>query len=273
VGQRVPIVALGLVGLSSASWMTLAQLGVVSSVWEPIRATSSQGLPLEVMMPPYPAISAGAFLLSVACLLVGGSARWKTHPWIVLASAAFVIATAGFALARFAAQFGSTARTSTLFVFATASAIAMVPLVVDEAYAAIARIHDRSSRFRPASYGIGPERHVGEFVHGSESYVPGGVGILVGVGLLLLGTMLNEPAAAHARVTGVIVAALGAMSLAEVTRWVRWGNVGIGLLILGSPLLMGYGVTATIHAVLAGLLLASGSTWNGEPAPVRRTAG
>jgi hypothetical protein len=135
--------------------------------------------------------------------------------------------------------------------------------MADEMYAADARLMKRASWFQPRRYHGALGMHVGEPAHGGERYVPGAVGILIGVWLLFT-PLAAEPAVTHARVLGVIVCAVAALSLAEVARPARWLNVALGLFVLATPILFGYGVRGAMHAVMIGILLAMGSSLGGE---------
>ncbi len=87
-GQRLPIVGLALVGFGIATYLALYQWRVFGSVWEPffgegsrviLNSSVSRVLPL-----PDAALGAFGYLLDAATGVVGGRARWRTMPWIVI---------------------------------------------------------------------------------------------------------------------------------------------------------------------------------------------
>lgn len=86
--QRLPIVALALVGTGIAGYLALFQLGVLPTVWEPffgdgsrIILTSSVSRVLPI---PDAALGALGYLLDAVTGMIGGRARWRTLPWVVI---------------------------------------------------------------------------------------------------------------------------------------------------------------------------------------------
>jgi uncharacterized membrane protein len=87
-GQRLPIVALALVGFGIATYLTLYQLDVLAAVWEPFFGDGSRrvlGSRLSRVLPvPDAALGAFSYLVDAVTGAVGGTRRWKTMPWIVV---------------------------------------------------------------------------------------------------------------------------------------------------------------------------------------------
>jgi uncharacterized membrane protein len=86
--ERLPLVALALVGVSIASYLTLYQLGLLPTVWEPFFGRGSEvilrSFVSRLLPVPDAALGAGGYLLDAATGLIGGRARWRTTPWIVV---------------------------------------------------------------------------------------------------------------------------------------------------------------------------------------------
>lgn len=86
--QRVPIVALALVGTGIATYLTLFQLDVIDDVWEPLFGNGSRTVLTSGVshVLPIPDAMLGAFgyLLDAVTGVIGGRARWRTMPWIVI---------------------------------------------------------------------------------------------------------------------------------------------------------------------------------------------
>ncbi len=87
-GQRLPIVALALVGFAVATYLALYQLDVVSSVWEPFFADGSRVVlnssVSHVLPVPDAALGAASYLLDAVTGAVGGRDRWRRMPWLVI---------------------------------------------------------------------------------------------------------------------------------------------------------------------------------------------
>jgi hypothetical protein len=89
--KRVRLIVLASLGLCVASYLTLYQLGVFATVWDPFFPNGSAKV-LGLMEPvPDAALGATAYLAEIFLSLIGGEDRWRSAPWTVLALG-FVIA-------------------------------------------------------------------------------------------------------------------------------------------------------------------------------------
>jgi hypothetical protein len=87
--ERSPVLALALTGFGIATYLGLYQLGVVQVVWEPFFGDGSRRVLKEssiahLLPVPDAILGAAVYLLDAAVGAVGGGARWRTMPWIVL---------------------------------------------------------------------------------------------------------------------------------------------------------------------------------------------
>jgi hypothetical protein len=86
--QRLPIVALAVVGVGISTWLSLFQFGVISTIWEPFFGDGSRRVlesELSRVLPiPDAALGAFAYLVDAVAGVIGGTKRWRTMPWIVV---------------------------------------------------------------------------------------------------------------------------------------------------------------------------------------------
>jgi uncharacterized membrane protein len=86
--QRLPIVALAVIGFLIALYLTLYQVRVLHSVWEPFFGSGSQRIlnsEISRILPiPDAALGALGYLADAVFGLVGSTRRWRTMPWVVL---------------------------------------------------------------------------------------------------------------------------------------------------------------------------------------------
>lgn len=86
--QRLPIVGLALAGTAIAVYLTLYQLRVLPSVWEPFFGDGSRVIlnsKISRLLPiPDAALGAFGYFVDAATGVIGGRARWRTMPWIVI---------------------------------------------------------------------------------------------------------------------------------------------------------------------------------------------
>ena len=86
--QRLPIVGLALVGFGIATYLSLYQLDVITTVWEPFFGDGSRTIlnskVSNVLPIPDAALGAFGYLLDAVTGAVGSTKRWRTLPWIVI---------------------------------------------------------------------------------------------------------------------------------------------------------------------------------------------
>lgn len=86
--QRLPIVGLALAGFAIATYLTLYQLRVIDTVWEPFFGDGSRKIldsKISRLLPiPDAALGAFGYLVDAVAGVIGGKGRWRTMPWIVI---------------------------------------------------------------------------------------------------------------------------------------------------------------------------------------------
>jgi uncharacterized membrane protein len=86
--ERLPIVALAVVGFGIATYLALYQVGLITSVWEPFFGSGSRTIltsGISRILPiPDAALGALGYLVDAVSGVIGGTARWRTMPWIVI---------------------------------------------------------------------------------------------------------------------------------------------------------------------------------------------
>ena len=86
--QRVPIIVLALAGTAISAYLAAFQLELIPSVWEPFFGDGSERILTSsvsnVLPIPDAALGAMSYLADAATGAIGGRARWRTMPWIVV---------------------------------------------------------------------------------------------------------------------------------------------------------------------------------------------
>jgi hypothetical protein len=86
--QRAPIIAMAAIGFAIAAYLALYQIGVVRTVWEPFFGRGSERILHSWVSRLLPvsdaALGALAYLADAVTGVVGGRARWRTMPWVVI---------------------------------------------------------------------------------------------------------------------------------------------------------------------------------------------
>lgn len=134
--QRVPIAILALIGFGIASWLALFQLGVVTNVWEPFFGAGSRiiltSAVSHVLPVPDAALGAAGYLADAVFGLIGGTARWRRMPWVVVVFAIAVIPFGLTSVTLFVLQPLLFDTWCTLCLLSVAVSLAMVPYAWDE---------------------------------------------------------------------------------------------------------------------------------------------
>ncbi|AUV84033.1 vitamin K epoxide reductase [Salinigranum rubrum] len=86
--ERLPLVALALVGVAISVYLSLFQFGITNSVWEPFFGDGSRTIltskTSHVLPIPDAALGALSYLLDAVTGVIGGTERWRTRPWVVI---------------------------------------------------------------------------------------------------------------------------------------------------------------------------------------------
>lgn len=134
--QRVPIAVLAFVGFGVATWLSLFQLGVLPAIWEPLFGNGSRTIltgKISHLLPiPDAVLGAAGYLADAVFGLVGGTARWKRLPWVVVLFAIAVIPFGLTSLVLFILQPTLYGNWCTLCLVSVAISLAMVPYAWDE---------------------------------------------------------------------------------------------------------------------------------------------
>ena len=87
-GQRLPLIALAVLGTGIAGYLGLFQMHVITSVWEPFFGNGSRTIltssASSVLPIPDAVLGALGYVVDAVTGAIGGRGRWRTMPWIVV---------------------------------------------------------------------------------------------------------------------------------------------------------------------------------------------
>jgi uncharacterized membrane protein len=148
--ERLPILGLALIGFAVACYLALYQLGIIADVWDPLFADGSRKVLHSAVsqMLPVPDASLGAlgYLADIVTCAVGGAARWRTMPWMVLVYGGVVALVGATALALAILQPLLVHDGCTLCLTSAAISLIVVWLAREEVFASIAQVRARKLR-------------------------------------------------------------------------------------------------------------------------------
>ncbi len=301
--QRLPIIALAIVGLIVARYLAGYQLGTIDGVWEPFfegktddPRNGTEEIITSHVSEAWPvsdgAVGAYTYMLEILTGIVGSQRRWRTMPWLVVLFG-LMIAPLGITSIFFVIiQPISIGTWSTLALIGAAAMLVQIPYSLDELLATLQfmrrRVRAGRSWLRVFLFGDTDEGTAGK---GDETFPTapgaalrdmwtGGVSLpwnlaLAGlIGLLLLFSRLTigadtDLANAH-HMIGFLALTVVSMAAAEVARPLRYLNVPLGLALIGVPFVFSGDNPAIVFSLAAGLALIAFSIRRG---PIRERYG
>jgi hypothetical protein len=135
--KRGRLAAPAFAGLCVAGYLTLYQLGVLSTVWDPFFGRGSIAV-LEWTRPlPDAALGVLAYAAELALTFIGGEDRWRTGPWTVIALGAVIVSGAITSVALMIVQPVAVGHWCSLCLVSAALSLVILPLGIDEPLAGL----------------------------------------------------------------------------------------------------------------------------------------
>ena len=264
--QRLPIAALGLIGLLISRILTAYQLGHIDAAWEPFFAGSAadpKNGTEEIItswvseMWPIPDAGLGAisYLLEILMAVMGTRTRWRTMPWMVTFFGILVIPLGVVSIYFIIIQPVLLGTWCTLCLAAALAMLIMIPFAIDEVVAMGQYLYWSWCRGKPLIRTFfkgdavegGEEDHSDDLASPSAFWTDAPRGITVpwtlvaatvlGALLMLERLLLPIPwdlANTH-HVIGALVITVSIIATAEVARALRFLNLALAAWLAASP--------------------------------------
>lgn len=286
--QRVPIVALALVGLYVSRYLAGYQLGHLDHVWEPFFAgdpsdprNGTEEIITSSVSEAWPvsdaALGAYTYMLEILTGIVGSRARWRTMPWLVLLFGLMVVPLGIVSITFVIIQPIIIGTWSTLALIGAAAMLLQIPYSIDELLAVLQFLRrrmnagksvlrvflfgdaDDGSEAKPADeFDRPPGRILAEVLQGGVR-LPWTLWLAALIGIWLLFTRVTlgaEGAMANAdHLIGALVLTVLSVTAAEVARAVRFLLIPLGLALLVTPFLYDVEGVQLAASLIAGAAL------------------
>jgi nucleoside-diphosphate-sugar epimerase len=286
--QRLPIIALALVGLYVSRYLAAYQLGQLDGVWEPFFAGSAadpQNGTEEIITSPvaeaWPISDGGlggiTYILEILTGLVGLKSRWRTMPWLVILFGLLIVPLSVTSISFVIIQPLVIGTWGTLTLVGAAAMLLQIPFAVDELIASVQfvrrRAHAGRNWLRVLLMGdtdAGDDRTIGDgfdqpFKAVLRDSVSGGVSLppslalsaLIGAWLLFTRLTLGsgEAMANTDHVIGFLVLTTVSIAAAEPTRAVRFLNMLFGAALIALAFWHEAPLAGLLNAALCGTAL------------------
>ena len=135
--KRIALAALAFAGFCVAAYLTLYQIKVFPSVWDPFFPSGSPRV--LHLTDPFPDASLGvlAYLTEILLTFIGGRDRWRAMPWTVLAFGLVIASGAGVSVLLMIVQPTVVGAWCTLCLASAVTSLALFGWGADEPLAAL----------------------------------------------------------------------------------------------------------------------------------------
>lgn len=285
--QRLPIAALGLIGLLISRMLTAYQLGHVDYAWEPFFAgnpldprNGTEEIITSAVSKAWPIPDAGlgaiSYTLEILMAVMGTRDRWRTMPWMVTFFGILVIPLGVISVYFIIIQPIMIGTWSTPALIAALAMLVMIPFALDEVIAMGQFVYWAHGQGKPLIrtffQGDAIDRGEEDTTDGLVSpaafwadttrgiTLPWTLAVSIGIGILLMLTRLiwgTSGAMANSdHIVGALTLTVGIIATAEVVRFLRFINAAFGAWLVLAPWLLGGASTvASLASVVLGIAL------------------
>ena len=290
--QRLPIIALALLGLYVSRWLAAYQMEQIPGVWEPFFAGSAddpQNGTEEIITSsvseafPVPDAALGGFVyaLEIVTGIIGSRVRWRTMPWLVILFGILIAPLGIVSISFIIIQPIVIGTWSTLTLIGAAAMLIQIPYSLDELLASLQFLRRRAKAGRnwvtvlfrgdtdePVSGNTGEEPRnefdapAGEVLRDMLSggvNLPWNLLLCAVIGIWLMFTRLTlgaDGTMAHAdHLIGALVLTVVSVAAAEVARLARWALLPLGAALLVTPFVWSADTAGTVGSLVCGAAL------------------
>ncbi|HET9462920.1 MAG TPA: NAD-dependent epimerase/dehydratase family protein, partial [Thiobacillus sp.] len=148
--QRIPIIALAFVGLYISRYLAAYQLGHTPAAWDPFFGDGTERIITSEVSQAWPVPDAGlgalTSILEILTGIVGGRARWRTMPWLVVLFGVMIVPLGAVSIFFIIIQPIVIGTWCTLCLLAAAAMLLQIPYSIDELVASGQFLLDRRRR-------------------------------------------------------------------------------------------------------------------------------
>jgi len=272
--QRIPVIALGILGMLISRYLAAYQLGYIQTVWDPVFGEGTKEVITSTISKSFPIPDAGlgcfAYTIEVLLGLKGGENRWKTMPWMVMAFVLLVVPLGVVSIILVILQPLIVKNWCFLCLCTATAMMIMIVFAVDELIAVFQFLHQnyRAGKGFWKTFFSGGDlkgaKDDEELFSTDHLIKKGSKGVSLCWNLLLAaaigaGFMITPALFSFAgtmgdinHLCGALIVVVSILSLAEVIRICRWVNmIMAAVVIVGSWVLYSY----PFYHTLLGLLL------------------
>lgn len=280
--QRIPIIALAFVGLFISRYLAAYQLGHTGSAWDPFFGDGTERIITSDVSKAWPVPDAGVgavtYMLEILTGIVGGRARWRTMPWLVILFGMMIVPLGAVSIFFIIIQPIVIGTWCTLCLVAAVAMLAQIPYSLDELVASGQFLLERRRQGKsvllaflrgdtmeggrqtgPDDFERPPMAVIRDMLSGGVS-MPWTLVLSLAVGIWLMCTRLvfgTEGAQADSdHLLGALIATVSVTAMAEPARPGRFVNLLLAVALMFAPWMFDGGSdVADLAGVATGVLL------------------
>lgn len=262
--QRFPVVVFGCIGWFTARYMSAYQLGYLDHVVDPVFPNGTLDVITSSVSQAFPVSDAGmgaaAYTLEALMGLKGGPRRWYSMPWFVVLFGILVVPLGFTSIVLVILQPVLVGHWCFWCLFAAVCMLIMISFTVDEVVAVLqylakvrrekkpfwhifwkggdnieGKIDTRTPNFSPSFFKTLPSMRWG-LSPPWNLIITALLGLWMMFSLPLFGTVGDVATSDH--IFGALILTVSVISMAEVTRSLRFFNILLGIWIAISPILL-----------------------------------
>jgi nucleoside-diphosphate-sugar epimerase/uncharacterized membrane protein len=280
--QRIPIIVLAFIGLFISRYLAAFQLGHIDAAWDPFFRDGSERVITSEVSQAWPVPDAGlgalVYVLEILTGIIGGRARWRTMPWLVLLFGMLIVPLGAVSIFFIIIQPIVIGTWCTLCLVAAAAMLIQIPYSMDELVACFQFLRERRRQGKsvllailrgdtlaggrksgPDDFERPPLQVVREMLGGGVN-LPWSLALSMALGVWLMCTRLifgTEGAQADSdHLIGALVITVAVSAMAETIRPARFLNLMLAVALMFAPWMFdGGSLLADLAGVAAGILL------------------
>ncbi len=280
--QRIPIIALAFVGLFISRYLAAFQLGHSDSVWDPFFLDGSARIITSEVSQAWPVPDAGvgalAYVLEILTGIIGGRARWRSMPWLVLLFGLLIVPLGAVSIFFIVIQPIVIGTWCTLCLVAALAMLLQIPYSMDELVACGQFLREQrrlgksvllailrgdtlagGRQSGPDDFARPPRQVLAEMLGGGVN-LPWSLAVSMALGVWLMCTRLifgTQGAQADSdHLIGALVITVAVSAMAETMRPLRFLNLMLAVALMFAPWMFdGGSLLADLAGVAASILL------------------
>lgn len=280
--QRAPMIVAAFLGWTFCRYLAAFQLGYIDQIWEPFFGEGTVAVLTSEVSKSWPVSDAGlgatSYTFEFLMAWMGGVTRWRSMPWMVTFFFILVVPLGATSIVLVILQPVVVGHWCSVCLLTALIMLVMIPFTVDEVVAMIqfmkrsvregkslwrtfwvgGTLDEQNEDERAPRYGAPLSQLIRAGLWGVNVPLTLLACAALGFWLMFAPSALGfgDSLADSDHLVGALIVTFSVIAMAEVVRYVRFVNIGLGAWLLAAPfILQGAGTRALLNDLLMGTLV------------------